>query len=80
MLYVKIEKEDGFEYEKLDDYCKRISKKNNASLYHLEKFLGMKLNDNEQLSALRNTILDTSGDISRLADSIVIVSDDNERL
>ena len=79
IIYVKVQKEDGFEMERLEDYCKRIARKNNASLYHLENYLGVKLSDDETLAKIRNVILDTSGDISRIPE-FMIVGDENEGL
>lgn len=79
IIYVKVQKEDGFEIERLEDYCKRIARKNNASLYHLETYLGKKLSEDETLAKIRNVILDTSGDISRIPE-FIIVGDDHEGL
>ena len=79
IIYVKVQKENGFEMERLEDYCKRVARKNNASLYHLESYLGVKLSDDETLAKIRNVILDTSGDISRIPE-FIIVGDDHEGL
>ena len=80
MIFVKVQTENGYEFERLEDYCKRIAKKNNATLYHLEEYLGTKLSEDETLARVRNVILDTSGDISRIPELIVIECDDDEGL
>lgn len=75
-LYVKV----NDQLEQLDVYCKKMSKKNNSLLYKLENYLGKKLMTDEELVAIRDSILTVSADISRLSDSIVLDGDDNERL
>lgn len=66
--------------EDLSVHCQRISKKNNSLLYQLENYLGKKLLSDEKLMEIRDLILTVSGDVSRIAESIVVVGDDDERL
>lgn len=79
-LIVKIYKDDEVSYEPLQSYCARLSKRNNSILYQLETYLNVKLlNGNPELAEIRETILNVSGEISKLSERL-IVGDENERL
>lgn len=79
-LIVKINKDDEVSYEPLQSYCLRLSKRNNSILYQLETYLNVKLlNGNPELAEIRETILNVSGEISKLAEHL-IDGDENERL
>lgn len=79
-LIVKIYNDDGVSYEPLQSYCARLSKRNNSILYQLETYLNVKLlNGNPELAEIRETILNVSGEISKLSERL-IVGDENERL
>lgn len=73
MIYVKyVDEENKTQFISLKEYCERIGKRNNSILYKLEKYLGIKMLSNEDLKEVRNIILDTSADVSRLPDNVVI--------
>ncbi|MCM3110033.1 hypothetical protein [Lederbergia lenta] len=76
-IYVK--NYDG-QVESLSSYCLRLSKKNNSIMYKLEKYLDMKLLDDDSLVEIRDTLLTVSADISKLKDIIVISGDSHEGL
>ena len=54
------------ENETIENYCKRLSKKNNSVLYLLEEYLNRSLLSDEKLIHIRDTILTVSADINRL--------------
>jgi SepF-like predicted cell division protein (DUF552 family) len=73
MICVKYENENGdVQYIPLKDYCERVSKRNNSVLFKIEKYLGIKMLSDEVLKEVRNIILDTSADVSRLPNNIII--------
>lgn len=75
-LMIKIVKENEVSYETLYTYCARLSKKNNSTLYQLEKYLDMKLLSDPGLADIRESILTVSAEISRLTDHLIVGSDD----
>ncbi|MBD1379212.1 hypothetical protein [Metabacillus arenae] len=79
-LMVKITSLSSAEYEDLQSYCQRISKKNNSNLYKLEKYLGKSLMVDEDLMMIRDIILTVSADINRLPDLIIADGETNEGL
>lgn len=77
---VKIVDGNGLEVaESLESYCKRLGKKNNSLLFKLEKYLNKKLLSDDELIEIRDLILTSSAEISRLA-NYVHVGDENEGL
>ncbi|MBG9776196.1 hypothetical protein ABD71_25095 [Brevibacillus laterosporus] len=71
------------EYDQSEDfqvYCERLSRKNNSTLYRLEKYTGLKLLQKEELKEIRDVILSVSGEISRLPSKISLGCGCNKKL
>lgn len=60
------------ELESLENYCMRLSKKNNSVLYKLENYLNKKMLEDVSLIEIRDLILTVSADIARLSERIVV--------
>ncbi|AKO91912.1 hypothetical protein BEH_07235 [Priestia filamentosa] len=71
-------KHNGAEMD-LYTYCSLLSKKNNSTLYTLEKYIGSPLLSDDTLMKIRDDILTVSAEISRLHEKL-IMSDTDEGL
>lgn len=81
MVYVKyVDDGNNVQFVSLKGYCERVSKRNNSILYKLEKYLGIKMLSKEELKEVRNIILDTSADVSRLPENIIVYEEGDEPL
>lgn len=84
MTNIKVEITDAegiIRYEDLNEYCLRLSKKNNSTLYLLESYLGMMMSDDEELEEIRRLILTVSANILRLNTVLYVENGDSyERL
>ncbi|QDX94748.1 hypothetical protein EEL30_22155 [Brevibacillus laterosporus] len=66
--------------ENIQVYCERLSRKNNSTLFRLEKFTGLKLLQEEELREIREIILSVSGEISRLPSKLACGCDCDKKL